>query len=71
MGFIRGGNITTFGCLTRVYGLTILAPIVEKPSPIACNWVVQNFDAIQGYEQIVEKCEIEKWLYPAVMIYIY
>ena len=43
----------------QAYGLTILAPIVEKPSPIACNWVVQNFDAIQGYEQIVEKCEIE------------
>jgi hypothetical protein len=34
-GIYKGGNITTFGCLTRVYGLTILAPIVEKPSPIA------------------------------------
>ena len=37
----------------------MLAPIVQKPSPIACNWVVQEFDAIQGYEQIVEKTEIQ------------
>lgn len=43
----------------QAYGLTILAPIVEKPSPIACNWVVQDFDTIQGYEQIVEKTTIK------------